>query len=63
MDLDETAVVALRPQPRLVEGELSSADLAAVVEWATANHDALLDYWNGAIDTIELGARLTPVRG
>ena len=30
MDLDQTAVVTIRPAPRLVEGSLSSGDLAAV---------------------------------
>jgi hypothetical protein len=29
--------------------------------WITLNTDALIDYWEGNIDTIELGARLKKV--
>jgi len=61
MDIDQTAVVAIRPTPRLVEGSLSSADLAAVSEWIRRNEAALIDFWDGAIDTAELVGRLVKV--
>jgi hypothetical protein len=37
MDLDQAAVVAIRPAPRLIEGSLSAADQAAVSEWIRCN--------------------------
>lgn len=61
MDIDNTAVVALRPEPHLIHGELPPDQLAAVSRWATLNAAALVDYWDGEIDTIELGQRLQRV--
>ena len=58
MDTTNTAVVAIRPEPRLLSGTLSPWDFAAVSRWITQNHDALIDYWDGALGTLELGARL-----
>src|ERR1700690_929553 len=61
MDPGELAVVAVRPQPRLLHGRLSPADLAAVQAWITLNAPALLDYWDGATDTLEFVQRLQKV--
>jgi len=61
MDLDQTAVVSIRPTPRLVEGSLPSADLATVSEWIKRNEAALIDFWDGAVDTAELVGRLVKV--
>jgi hypothetical protein len=61
MDLDNAAVMGVRPVPRLIEGELSSADQTATAKWITANTDALIDYWNGKIDTAEFIVRLVKV--
>ncbi len=61
VDLDNAAVVAIRPAPRLMEGGLDSRDLAAVSAWIAKNTDALIDYCDGKIDTIELGAHLVKV--
>ena len=61
MDLDDAAVMGVRPTPRLIEGELSAADQAAVSTWITANADVLIDYWDGKIDTAELSGRLVKV--
>ena len=58
MDLEGAAVVSLRPAPTLLHGELRPEVLAAVVAWAMMNTEALVDYWTGALDTVELGARL-----
>jgi hypothetical protein len=61
MDLDNAAVMSIRLAPRLVEGSLAPADQNAVAEWITHNRAALLDYWDGTIDTAELIGRLVKV--
>ena len=61
MELEDTAVVAIRPEPALLEGDLGSADLAAVVRWIVLNRDILLAYWDGAADTADLIQRLRRV--
>jgi hypothetical protein len=58
MDPDNLAVVAIRPQPHLLHGRLSQAELAAVQAWVALNETALLDYWDGSIDTVDLVQRL-----
>jgi hypothetical protein len=54
MNLDNTAVVAVRPSPRLMAGALSTADERAVADWITLNAAAIVAYWDGDIDTLEL---------
>ena len=58
MDVQDTAVVALRLQPRLFHGELKPEFARPVLAWASANTEALTAYWNAELDTLELGARL-----
>ena len=58
MTISNTAVVGLRPTPHIITGQLSSSDEQAVSEWATLNADALVEYWEGRIDTIQLGQAL-----
>lgn len=58
MDIANVAVVGLRPRSRLIKGRLPAADLALVAAWIALNEQALLDFWNGTIDTVELGGRL-----
>jgi len=55
MNPANTAVVAVRPTPRLVAGHLAAADERAVFQWASQNEAALVAYWDGQIDTIQLG--------
>ena len=55
MNVANTAVVGLRPTPHVVAGPLSSDDQRAVFEWVSLNSTALVAYWEGRIDTIELG--------
>jgi len=52
------ASVAVRPQPRLVAGNLSAADLQAVSRWIDLNADPIVAYWDGIIGTGELMRRL-----
>jgi hypothetical protein len=61
MDIGHTAVVGIRPRPRLIEGELQPADLELVSRWIGINEEALIDFWNEAIDSVELGARLKKI--
>ena len=58
MDPGDLAVVALQPQPHVVAGLLSAADLRLVGQWLALNHDAVLDHCNAVIDGAELGQRL-----
>jgi len=58
MNIANTAVVGFRPTPHVVAGHLSPDDQRAVFEWVTLNTAALVDYWEGRIDTIELGQLL-----
>lgn len=61
MVLEEAAFVAVRPTPRLVAGDLADRDLRLVARWIEANRDAILDYWEGAIDTLDLASRLVRI--
>jgi hypothetical protein len=57
MNINDTAVVGVRPQSVLA-GVLTPADRQAVFRWITLNEAVLIDYWNGAIDTVDLVQRL-----
>jgi hypothetical protein len=61
MDATNTAVVALRPRPRVVQGELVADDFAAVARWIASNEPALIGYWNGDLSTVELARRLRKI--
>ncbi len=56
-----TAVVGVRPSPRVIAGRLSPDDRQAVFEWVSLNTAPLVAYWEGQIDTIELGQLLKPL--
>jgi hypothetical protein len=58
MDTANTAVVAIRPAPRLVNGALSARDLDLVTRWIVRNTAALVDYWNGTLSTVEFVQRM-----
>jgi hypothetical protein len=58
MSMANTAVVAVRPAPRLIAGRLSSADLQAVSDWLRLNEAALVAHWEGQISGVGLGRRL-----
>ena len=55
MNIANTAVVGVRPTPHVIAGRLSPDDQRAVFEWVSLNTKALVAYWEGRIDTIELG--------
>ena len=61
MNVDNTAVVAVRPSPRLLAGRLSTDDERAVSDWITLNTVAIIAYWDGDIDTVQLSQALKPL--
>jgi hypothetical protein len=61
MNIANTAVVGVRPAPHLVAGQLAPEDERAVFEWVALNTAALVSYWHGQIDTIQLGEQLRPL--
>jgi hypothetical protein len=54
VNVDNTAVVGVRPAPRLAAGRLSSDDQRLVFEWIRMNEATIVAYWDGSIDTAEL---------
>jgi hypothetical protein len=61
MNITNTAVVGVRPAPHLIAGHLSPDDQPDVFEWVSLNTAAIVEYWDGRIDTIELGQLLKQV--
>jgi hypothetical protein len=61
MNVDNTAVVAVRPTPHVIEGRLSTADERAVFTWIALNAAAIIAYWEGYIDTVQLAHALQPL--
>ena len=60
-NIANTAVVGVRPSPHVVAGHLPADDRQAVFEWISLNTAAIVEYWDGRIDTIELGRLLRPI--
>ena len=58
MNIANTAVVGVRPTPHVIAGHVSPDDERVVFEWVSLNTTALVAYWDGRIDTIELGQLL-----
>jgi hypothetical protein len=58
MSIDNTAVVALRPRPRVVAGRLNAGDMRAIGEWIALNSEAIVAYWNEELETDEFLERL-----
>ena len=58
MNIANPAIVGVRPSPHVISGHLPPDDLRAVFEWISSNTAALIDYWDGRIDTIDLGQLL-----
>lgn len=58
MDISNTAVVGVRPRPRLLEGKLASKDFERVAKWIGLNTNVLIGYWDGTLSTVEFAARI-----
>lgn len=54
LNRENLAVVSVRPEPRLLHGELSRDDLDAVVRWIELNERAIIQHWDGETDTADL---------
>jgi len=61
IDIADMAVVAVRPTPCVIAGQLSPAGAQAVFRWISLNTDALVAYWEGQIDTAGLCQMLKPL--
>ena len=61
MSIANTAVVSVRPAPRVVAGRFSPDDERAVFEWVSLNTAALIAYLEGQVHTIQLGQLLRPL--
>jgi hypothetical protein len=58
MTIDNTAVVAVRPTPRVLAGRLAPSDRRAVADWIRLNEEAIIAYWDEQLDTGEFIGRL-----
>jgi hypothetical protein len=58
MNIDNTAVMGVRPSPHVVAGQLPLDDERAVAAWIALNEAAIIAYWDGDIDTLELARAL-----
>jgi hypothetical protein len=57
------AVVSVRLQVELVEGELSAAELKALTAWIALNRDVVIAHWDGGFDdSANVIAALQPLR-
>ncbi len=61
MTVDNTAVVGVRPVPHMVAGRLSTYDERVVFDWIALNAAAIVAYWDGDIDTVQLAQALKPL--
>ena len=61
MTIEDTAVVAVRPAPRVVAGRLTPEDRRLVADWVRLNFEAIIGYWDGNLDTAELIQNLKPL--
>ena len=58
----ELISVAIRPDVRVVAGEMSAHDLAILREWVELNRDVIIKYWDGDIEyTEDAIAALKPI--
>jgi hypothetical protein len=62
MTVSNIAIVGVRPSPHVIAGRLSAEDERAVFEWVSLKADALVAYWEGRIDSAQLGHALKRLR-
>ena len=53
--------VAIRPGTHVVEGKMKAGDLALLAKWIDLNHDILVKYWEGDIDTKDAVEAIRPI--
>ena len=54
IDVEDVAVVGIRPEPALIEGPLDASSLELVERWIVLNEAVLIGYWDGELDTAEM---------
>ena len=54
--------VAIRPKVHVVDGKMSASDLALLTKWIALNHDVLVRYWDGDIDTKDAIDAIRPIK-
>jgi hypothetical protein len=54
--------VAIRPNVHVVEGKMSASHLALLATWVALNHDVLIRYWDGDIDTKDAIDAIRPIK-
>ena len=54
--------VGLRPAIHVIEGTMTSYDLGLLRRWFELNQEAILQYWNEEIDTIDLAAAIQAIQ-
>ena len=62
MTIDNTAIGAVRPTPRVLAGGLTPSDQRTVADWIRLNEEAIIAYWNEQLDTGEFIERLKVLR-
>lgn len=58
LHLEGGPVIGLRPEPRLLHGELDAPELRVICSWAALNMDVLIDYGEDRATTFDLVHRL-----
>jgi len=61
MDISNTAVVGVRPQPHVIEGKLPRRDFGLVAQWINLNADAVVAYWEGTLSTVEFAGKIQKI--
>jgi ubiquinone biosynthesis protein UbiJ len=59
----EMISVALRPEARVIDGDLSAEQLQLLTQWIELNREVLLQYWTGDIDTVDAVSRIRKIGG
>ena len=58
MDLDDAAIVAVRPEPHLVPGRLDPRDLRLVSDGIRLDEEVIVRHWTGEHDGVDVGENL-----
>jgi len=58
MRADQLATVAVRPEPKLLHGQLTTANFALVAAWIALDRVAIISYWDGELGTGEFTTAL-----
>ena len=58
LDAGNLATVSVRPEPELLHGALSKADLDLVCAWIALNREAIIDYSDAKDSTLEMAQRI-----